>query len=232
LPDSSALSQLKAIGLTVEPVRQTPTRTGGTATRTATGLRITVDTVLLRQTLNSVPMLNQTLASVYSKVPAVPQAPVNPQSLLFYTLAASPKITFILAAGVTSAAASVPIVFSYPALPGIPPLTAPVGSGSGAPGALALTPAATGLGPVTPGTPSALGTDPAPQVAAGLVPLAATSAAHGFGGLSPGLVLLALACAALAGRGLLVLRTAALGGPLGTGCSLGMPRDLPNLRGA
>ncbi|MDP9101015.1 MAG: hypothetical protein M3N21_02565 [Actinomycetota bacterium] len=230
MPDTSALSQLKALGLTVEPVRQTTTTAGTTAARTATGLRITVDTVVLRGAIDSIPMLNQTLSSVYSQIPPVPGLPVNTQSLLFYTLAASPKLTFILAAGVASSAANLPIVFSFPALPALPPVGAPgaVGGGPGAvgaPGGAALLPSGPGTAPLPTGALAS------PQVAALLPPTSPAASTAGFQGLGAGILLLSLLVAGAVGRGLVALRAVALGGWTGKGCSLGVPENLPNLRG-
>ncbi len=225
IPDTSALSQLKALGLTVEPVRQSSAAAGNSATRTASGLRITIDTVLLRQALNSVPMLNQTLATVYDNVPPIPGLPVDPQSLLFYTLAASPKITFILAAGVASSAANLPIVFTYPSLPSLPAAGQPPAPGAPAPVAV---PAVGGLLPVPPAVPTSTST---PQLAGNVLTAALpASRSSGFGGIGPGLFVLALLAAALGGRALAGLRAIALG--VGrAGCSLGLAQDLPDLRG-
>ena len=234
-PDTSALKQLTALGLTVEPVRQSATTAGTTASRTATGLRITVDTVTLRKAIDSVPMLGQTLAQVYGNVPQVPGAPVQPQSLLFYTLAATPKLTFILGAGSASSAANLPLTFSFPAVPLLPPVP-PAAAGSGDAGGAAGSPAAIGgLLPGTPGTGGGAAGVPGPQVLAdGALPAVAPAAAvtSGFGGIGAGLLFLVLLVAAVAGRALVALRTVALAGAGAVrGCSLGLTQDLPNLRG-
>lgn len=220
---------LTMLGLTIDPLIQTASTSGSGTTRSAKGLRITVDTKLFRSTFDSIPGLTDTLAQAFALAPA------QVQGYLFLTLAASPKITFILGAADASAAANLPLTFE--ALP-LPPLTDP-GPGlpliSGTPG--------------TPGTPSLPGTPPlpvlvpgpnlAPLVDAGpvlpssnLLPIAAPQLGAGFGGVPAALLLGALVMSGIAGRFLTRWQAAALGGVLlGKGCRLGAPSNLPNLRG-
>ena len=126
---------LDLLGLTLEPVGQSATVQGASAVRSAQGLQVTVDTVQLRAALNSVPGLNEALGDVFGQVPNIPGLPLQPNNLLFYTLSATPKITFILGQAEARAAATLPIRFDFP-MPDLLPLT------GGTPGI-----------PGTPGTP-------------------------------------------------------------------------------
>lgn len=225
----TGLDVLKTLGLTVEPVSQTTTETGASATRRAQGLRITVDTVVLRGAINSIPGLADALGTVFGAVPAIPGLPPSapqPNNMLFYTLSATPKITFIMGQANSSAAATLPLTFDFPTLE-LPPLT----------GGIAGTPAIPG----TPGIPVAeagsAGIEApvsAPAVAGAALPVVAASADTrpvGFGGLPLMLVLTGLFLAGVGARGLLALQGAALGGALlGGGCAFGAPSDLPDLR--
>lgn len=226
----TGLDALKTLGLTVEPVSQVVADKGASAARRAQGLRIVVDTVALRAALNSVPGLNDALAGVFGQVPNVPGFPPSapqPNNLLFYTLSATPKITFVLGQADASAAATLPLTFDFPTLD-LPPLT----------GGTAGTPAIPG----TPGVPAvsapvAAGVEApvtAPATGGGVLPVVATAADStpvGFGGLPLMLVLAGVFLAGAGARGLLALQGAALGGALlGAGCALGAPSDLPDLR--
>lgn len=219
---------LDLLGVTVEPVGQSATVAGSSAARSAQGLLVTVDTVQLRAALNSVPGLNDALGGVFGAVPNIPGLPVQPNNLLFYTLSATPKITFILGQADARAAATLPITLDFP-MPDLPLLTA----------GTAGTPAVPG----TPGTPGVPGVPvlAAPAVAGGAapqqggaLPVVATSSDSlptGFGGLPLMLLLTGLFLAGVGARGLLALQGAALGGALlGGGCVLGAPSDLPDLR--
>lgn len=225
----SGLDALKTLGLTVEPVTQTATATGASATRRAQGLRITVDTVVLRGALNEIPGLNDALGQVFGEVPAIPGLPPSapqPNNVLFYTLSATPKITFILGQANASAAATLPLTFDFPTFE-LPPLT---GGTVGTP-AIPGTPGLPLAPPVGAGIEAPVS---APAPPGGTLPVVATSADSrpvGFGGLPLMLVLTGLFLAGVGARGLLALQGAALGGALlGAGCLLGAPSDLPDLR--
>jgi len=206
----------KALGITFGAVTQTATKTNDSATRNASGLRITVDTKVLRGILNQTPgPITDALYSVFSKMPA------QIQGYLYYSLAATPKITFILGAGTGSAAAALPLSFDFPEVPaagGLPPVTGPasapgpttsgplpgVAPGSSAPGPVVV--------PVTPNVVKAAHKDP-------------------FKGLSPALLLLVAVAAGVAGWGLSRLQTLAFTA-LGTArCTDGTSMTLPDLRG-
>lgn len=225
----TGLDALKTLGLTIEPVAQTVTTTGASATRRAQGLRITVDTVVLRGAINEIPGLNDALGTVFGEVPAIPGLPPSapqPNNLLFYTLSATPKITFIMGQADASAAATLPLTFDFPTLE-LPPLTGGIAGTPAIPG----TPGIPAAAPVSAGIEAPVS---APAEAGAALPVVATSADSrpvGFGGLPLMLVLAGLFLAGVGARGLLALQGAALGGALlGGGCALGAPSDLPDLR--
>lgn len=223
VPADQALAQLAALGFTVEPVGQAETVDGPTVSRTAKGLRITVDTALVNAALVQSGLPNA-LGPIFG------QAPPELQGNLYYLLSATPKITFVFAAASVSSATSLPIVFDFPELGPLPldsglsfgavPGGLASGSGFGSAGGIA-TPPLTAIG----------GTSPA---VANLKPVAAPrEPVEGFGGIAAGLVLLGLLGAAAGGRGLMGLRALALGGaPLGKGCAFGALGTVPDLRGA
>ncbi|TAL22797.1 MAG: hypothetical protein EPN99_05445 [Frankiales bacterium] len=225
----NGLDALKTLGLTVEPVSQKSTETGASATRRAQGLRITVDTVVLRGAINEIPGLADALGGVFGEVPAIPGLPPSapqPNNLLFYTLSATPKITFIMGQADAAAAATLPLMFDFPTLE-LPPLT----------GGMAGTPAIPGTPGIPVAAPVSAGIEApvsAPAEAGAALPVVATSADSrpaGFGGLPLMLVLTGLFLAGVGARGLLALQGAALGGALlGGGCAFGAPSDLPDLR--
>lgn len=225
----TGLDALKTLGLTVEPVSQKATETGASATRRAQGLRITVDTVVLRGAINQIPGLADALGTVFGEVPAIPGLPPSapqPNNMLFYTLSATPKITFIMGQADASAAATLPLAFDFPTLE-LPPLTGGVAGTPAIPG----TPGVPVAAPVSAGIEAPVS---APAPGGAELPVVATSADSrpaGFGGLPLMLVLTGLFLAGVGARGLLALQGAALGGALlGGGCAFGAPGDLPDLR--
>lgn len=223
VPADQALAELIAMGITVEPVSQAETLDGATVTRTAKGLRITVDTALFNAALRESPVPD-------ALGPLFGQAPPELQGGLFYLLSATPKVTFVFASASVSSATSLPIVFDFPELGPFP--LAPPALTNNAPNVLGGTFGPTG-GVTAPPSLSAVGGAP-PQVAESLRPVAAPrQPVEGFGGIAAGFVLLGLLGAAAGGRGLMGLRALALGGlPLGNGCALGAPGTVPDLRGA
>jgi len=221
---SNALDPLKALGITIGGIAQSHTQDVTGSTREAQGLRITVDTVVLRGVLDSVTPspLKDELYTLFSQVPSIGGQSV--QGYLFYTLTTTPKITFILGASTGSAAATLPLTFSFPPLPGggFPP--ASVGS-TGTP--TVPLPVTGGVTPVPP-------TGPGPVVMPATSPTFVKAAAKDpFGGLPAGLVLLVLAVAGAAGWGLVRLQSSVLAGGAATGaCTDGRSPTLPDLRGA
>ena len=219
---SGALDPLKQLGITVSGVSQSHSQDATGATREASGLRITVDTVVLRGVLNQLPAaLWDALYGIVDRMP--PQAQGN----LYYLLGATPKITFILGAGSGTAAATPPLSFDFPDLPG------PVGF---------VPPPVTSGGPVTAPVPPSLGgittpvgpTGPGPVVVPPSSPnLVKAAVKDPFGGLPPGLLLLVLAVASVVGWGLVRMQSAAFVGAAAAGpCTDGTTSDLPDLRGA
>lgn len=222
------------LGIVIEPVTQGTLVEGATATRQAKGLRITVDTIKLREAINSIPGLNEALGGVFGEVPEVPFGDITPElgaipqpnNLLFYTLTATPKITFILAQADSKAAATLPLTFDFPSLD-LPTFDSAIGLPS-VPGTPAI--------PGTPGVPVTSIAAPvtAPADSPTELPVVATGGRERpdpFGGLPLVLVLTGVFLAGVGARGLLALQGAALGGGLlGAGCLLGAPSDLPDLR--
>ena len=222
---------LKMLGVTIDPLIQKATTNGTGSSRIARGLRISIDTKLFRSTFDSIPGLSDTLAKTFG------MAPAEVQGYLFYTLAASPKITFILGAAEASSAANLPLSIDFPPVAPLPPLPPDIDPGlpaiPGTPGSpfLAGTVGRPVLLPVA-NLPSLSEAGPTP---AGLsfVPIAAPQKGAGSGGVPAALLLGALLVASIAGRFLAHFQAAALGGAvLGNGCRLGAPSNVPNLRGA
>ncbi len=211
----------------IRSARSTPA-SGAKATRVASGLRISVDTVLLRKTINMVPALNDALGGVFGQVPVLPGVPLQPQGLLFYTLSATPKITFVIGQADATAAATLPIPLDFPVtapLPGVP-------LGGGTPG-IPGTPAVAAL-PGTPGgplevlsapqAPTSVGA-PVATTELGAVRAAGNDRPDPFAGVAPILFLGGLLLAAAGARGLLGVQSAVLGGAVlgAPGCALGAP---------
>ena len=216
----NALDPLKALGITISGLSQSHTQDVNTATRDASGLTITVDTVVLRGVLNQLPQ--PIWDALYG---IVQQLPKDQQGNFYYLLQATPKITFLLGDGGGTASASLPLSFTFPTLPsfpvgGLPPVsggitqpvtTPPIGA-IGAPEAPVVQPPA--VAPTTPNLVKAAEKDP-------------------FSGLPPGLVLLVLAVAAGAGWALWRVQSLALaGGAIAGPCTDGTSQSLPDLRGA
>jgi hypothetical protein len=228
---SNALAALQAAGITISGVSQTGTSNAGGATRDAKGLRITVDTTLFRKAItdNTPAAVTSVFYTVFGGLP-LPAQVATYRSFLYYSLSATPKITFILGAGQSTTVANLPLSFTppiYPPLPGggglFPPTTSPGSGGS-------VTPPALGGGPVTGVPPTTTGPQVAPP---GLVPTASSPTSGPFHGVSAFLLLGAGLLAGFGGWGLMRLQGLAMaGGLLGAGCALGAPSNLPDLRGA
>lgn len=216
---SGALDPLKQLGITVSGIAQSHSQDATSAKRDAAGLRITVDTVVLRGVLNQLP--SELWAALYG---VVDKMPPQAQGNLYYLLGATPEITFVLGAGSGTASATRPLSFQFPELPpgGFP---APPVTG---------VPAPTAPLPVTGGvTTPAVPTGPGPVVVPTSPDLVNAAAKDPFGGVPPGLLLLVLAVAGAAGWALVRLQSAALTGAVAAGaCTDGTSPTLPDLRGA
>ena len=232
LPGVTVDQLQEQLGIRVEGISQTSSSGKESASRSASGLRIVVNTLPLKTALKPVTgPLYGPVATIVSSIP-------DPRSsYLFYLLNATPKITFVLGAGNSSTAATLPLAFDPGQFP--PP---PVGG---------LTPPVTGVGPGTSGTPPLdTGTTGTPPLVSGdppvlppsgdgagvpgptvLTPQASASEEQPFSGVGAGGVLLALAAAGALAVGLVRLQgLALLGGVLGAGCRLGAPSSIPDLR--
>jgi hypothetical protein len=218
----NALDPLKQLGITISGLAQKKSQDATTATRTAAGLTITVDTVVLRGVLNQLPA--QLWDALYG---IVDQMPKELQGNLYYLLGATPKITFVLGGGQGTASASLPLSFQFPDLP-----TFPVGGVPPISGGVVPPPAVTPVtGPVT--SPVDPVVQP-PTVAQPTTPnLVKAAAKDPFNGLPAGLVLLVLALAGIAGWGLWRVQSLAfLAGAAAGPCTDGSSQTLPDLRGA
>ena len=221
IPSLSGLDPLTKLGVTVSGITQTSKRDASTASRSATGLAIRIDTAMLKDALAPVSGL---LTGPYNTVVSTFIPPAQ-QGNFYYLINATPSITFVIGAGDVTSGAVLPISFSFP------PTDFPGGG---------LIPPGAGTAPLT-GTPPlatdpGLGTGVAPTVpqgpvlnAPGIRPAASTGDAK-FGGIKAGPLALALLVSGGLAYLLLRLLGFAAGVPLGFGCRLGAPTTVPNLR--
>lgn len=228
VPANPTSDPLKTLGIVIAPLEVEGSVDGSTATRSSSGLVISVDTVMLNAALNTLPYQD-----------FIGGLPNDVQSRIYQLFAVTPKITYVIAAGESSTAANLPIRFAFPALPAAPAPpapAAPAGPPASSGGNLSTAPLAPA---VEPGLDTSLaGSALADPVVSGPVPApvalrpAADQRLPGSGGVGVALFLLGLGVAALAGRGLQLLQAGALGGGglLGRGCALGAPQDVPDLR--
>ena len=233
---TNPVDPLKQAGITIDGIVQTGTKDSESATRDARGLRITLDTIVFRSVLNKQTPgpVTAALYSVFNQVvipiPGVPDQRGN----LYYLLAASPKVTFILGAGQSSTAANLPLDFEFPDTPSFP--SDPGLAGGGGPSAGT---SGGSLGGTVSGTPLLPGSDvTAPTLpeagqpnAGGGDPVLAGSSSPLGKGISFLLLLGALIGAGIGGWALTRLQGFAFGGGLlAGGCALGAPSSLPDLR--
>ncbi len=225
------LDVAKAVGITISGVSQTGRSDAGGVVRDAKGLRITVDTTMYRAALtsNTPGPVTDALYQAFGGIPLPPQAATY-RSFLYYTLSATPKITFVLGAATSFTVANLPLSFAFPTFPTTTPPLFPPGTTPG------LVPAGA---PVPGGAPIAAVAPPAITGEVPVVAQPALTAASGsdppapFGGIGALLVLGAGVLAGFGGWGLLRLQGMALVGALaGGGCTLGAPSSVPDLRGA
>lgn len=214
---------LKALGITISGVTQSSSKTADSATRTASGLRITVNTGPLRSLLNpATSPLNDPLGAI------IAQFPPQMQSYLYYFVGTTPKITFIIGAGTGFTSAAQALSFDFPPLPELPGPAFPPPSGNGPGLGTVGSPAVPEGAAVTPSLPGAAG-----PVAPSLAPQASGTSDDPFSGVHALALLVGGLLAGLVGWGLLRVQGLAFGGAfLGPGCRLGAPTNLPDLRGA
>lgn len=204
-----AFDPAKALGITISGVSQQHSQDADSTTRVASGLRIVIDTVVLRAALSPVTgPLQGPLSSIISKLP--PQL----QGYAYSAVATTPKITLILGSGKGYSAATLPISFTFPPT-SFPPVVGPPVTGPG--GVTAPVGSVSGVlpGVITPVAPSVAGPVTKPV---------ASSKPNSFGGIPLGLLLLVVAAAGTAGFGLIKVRDAVLAAEPGS--------SLPDLRGA
>ena len=214
-----------ALGISVESVTASTTKTSNGISRVAGGLVIKVDTAPLRKVLSpATNVVNPVLNGLISQMPA------QMQGNLYYFVKATPNITFVFGEANASSAATLPISFSFP------PPTFPTGPGLGGPignpGTGTLSPGGSSVPPsLDPIPPGVVGAPPMTASGHPLPTVNASSAEDaGFSGVSGGLLVGALAVSGLIGWGLLRFLGLAGGGLLGIGCRLGAPTSVPDLR--
>lgn len=231
---AQATDLMAMLGITITPPTAVSSDSGVQGTRVAKGLTITVDTVLARSALSMFPQLNDALGSVFADVPDVPVPGLpQPRGLLFYTLSAQPKITYVIGDARVTSSASLPLSVDFPEFPTFPEVPFDPGT-EGTPGTPGSPPLA---GVVDPGVVPGVDVAVPPTVAGGSGELpttlaAATELTDPFRGVGPLVVLAGLVLAGLGARGLLGVQAAALGGGVlgGPGCALGASEALPDLR--
>ena len=206
----------KNLGIQVELAPHKVTKTGADVTRSAGGLRITVDTSILK---NKIPL--------YELIPPELAGELAPLLVL------APKIEYVLGRGAVRAAATEPLTLDFPALEPVAPPPPPADTSVGAVGP------APDLGDTGATAPledfGAAAADPGiaaeQPLAAGEAPQAASVELPAlFGGLPPGLVAAGMVLAALGGRALAGLTGAAMGAGGGALCEQGLRRKAPDLR--
>ena len=228
------LDAAKAAGITISGVSQTASSDPDGVRRDAKGLRITVDTTMYRAAItNNTP--GAVTAAIYQAFAALP-LPAQAQtykSFLYYTLSATPKITYILGAGQSFTVANLPLSYAFPSIPSFtsapPPLFPP--NTSPALGPIAAPVVSVGIPVAAPEQP--VGAADNPVVSAPALTPVSSRAAPGFSGVGALLLLGAGLTALVGGWGLMRLQgLALLGAAAGGGCTLGAPSTFPDLRGA
>lgn len=237
---SSAGAALEPLGITVRPLQHTTSTEEGSAERSASGVRISLDTKPLRTALDAL-SLNDVVSSMPND-----QATSELKSQLFFVLGLEPRIDIVIGSGSVLAGATQPLQLdtganvSPPGGTGTGSVggtgtsgTAPVGgsvgspsgAGTGATGGSGSAPAPQVAAPGTNGGGSTPTSEPAPAVAQP----AATQVPPLYGGISPAALALGLL---LVGGGAWGLRRATgvvMAGGVG-GCSEGHDTELTDLR--
>jgi hypothetical protein len=205
----------KELGIEVALAPQTQTKSGADVTRKAGGLRITIDTAVLK-----------------SRIPLYELVPPDIAGRIAPLLVFAPKIEYVLGRAAVRAAATPPITIpELGDIPVAPPAVEGQGEGlASSDGGFADTAAEDAALPeIAPADAGAGGVDQ--PLAAGEQPQAASAELPPFfGGLPPPLVAAGIIVAALAGRALAGFTSLAMGGAGGALCSTGAPRKIPDLR--
>ena len=230
----------KQLGIEIELVKHKSSVKGADASRSAGGLRISINTAVLKDAITkNVP--------VYDVLGELPEETDELTTQLAPLLALAPQVDFIFGRGNVRAAGVEGLEFDFdldlggttttpptaeeppaaPASSGSPAVSSPTtggGGGTAAPPAVS-TGSAGGGGPAVPSAQPAQAAAPAAQTQA-----AAAELPQFFGGLPPGLVAVGMVLAALGGRALANFTTAAMTGVTGALCDRGVPRKIPELR--
>lgn len=232
---SGQLDPLKQAGITIDGIAQTSSKDAESASRSARGLRITIDTTIFRNALNTLTP-GPVTSALYTLFNQLPQScpggipvPVGcgVQGFAYYSLSATPKLTYILGGGESTTSAILPITFDF----GPPVDLGNNGPGLGTGGQTgavggSVAPPALPDGTVTPNLPESTG----PTVASTDPVLASGRSFPKSPPVTALLVLGALLVAGLGGWGMTWLRGFAFGaGLLGAGCALGAPSNIPSL---
>ena len=237
LPEQPGAKEMdKNLGIEIELVKHKSSVDGAEAARSAGGLRISIDTKVLKSAV----MDNVPVDDILGELPeqtdelTVRLAPL---------LALGPQVDFIFGRGAVRAFGVEALEFNFPT-PAPPP--APPSGNTGGGGGGTTTPPDTA--PATGGTASgpgvSSGSGPAPQVGNDLSAPPAQAALRAvtppvaaaatlpefFGGLPPALVVGGLLLGALAGRWLAGFSGMAMAGAMASACDRGLPRTVPNLR--
>ena len=233
LPEMPGAAEMrKQLGIDIELAKHTEEVTGADATRSAGGLRISINTLVLKSAITE----NVPVDDILGELPdQFDELKANLAALR----ALAPQVDFVFGRGEVRAAGVEGIDLDFdlggPLLPPAAPpagttapppaldtgTAAPVGASAPAPSVAPL--GGAGGGPVVPSAqplaaPAVAGT----QVAAELPDF--------FGGLPPGLVATGLVLAALGGRALAGFTGVAMSGVGGAICDRGARRAIPNLR--
>jgi hypothetical protein len=231
LPEMPGAKELHdQLGIKVIMTEHTKSRAGAAASRQAGGLRISMETAVLKNAL----MENLPIQDILDSVPN------EIKGQFAQLLALAPRVDFVFARGQVEVAGSRALKFDLPDPPKPPP------PADDPPAPPADTPPASTPVDTTPEqapAPPMGGTDtgPAPADSGGLTPVAAPAAPAApvtpasaqiplGGGVPAALVGAGLVLSALGGRALAGLSGMAMGGASGAFCSRGSPRRVPNLR--
>lgn len=214
----------EALGFQIELLDHVEEVDGNAASREAGGVRITTGFDTLLDTLPSAEAEAALLAALGPEVYYETAGPV---------FALGPRIEYVIANGVVTSRANLPLTFTFPPLPPIPAPPAVTPQPTTTPGTTTVSPT-TAARPVTsPSLPTPALAEP--QIASPSVPAPTVVAAPELEpvalplgeGVSSGLALLGFALAGLGAFGL--SRFSLLG--LAGSCAQGAPTDVPNLKG-
>ena len=230
LPEMPGAAEMrKQLGIEIELAKHEEEVTGADALRSAGGLRISINTLVLKNAVTQNLPVDDILGPL----------PDELKANLAALRALAPQVDFVFGRGEVHAAGVKGIVLPEIDLSGplVPPAAPPAGgtappppaldTGTTAPvGGAAPAPAVAGIGGGGPVVPSAQPVTAPPVVGT----QAAAELPDFFGGLPPGLVAVGIGLAALGGRALTGFTAMAMSGVGGAICDRGARRAIPNLR--